>query len=156
MEVTGVFGNYIALVRVPHCNCTIEEAEETIQYIRVLTEESVERMRPLLSRRCDGCGDRLERTKRTTRKGTKRGSRCDGCKAAVYCGRACQVKHWSTHRVLCHRRQALYRSFDSALIPPERRMGQFIFAWTHASGLTEKWVLEVLNEYPGFKINPRV
>ena len=28
--------------------------------------------------------------------------RCSKCRTALYCGRACQLKHWPVHKNCCH------------------------------------------------------
>ena len=52
---------------------------------------------------CLGCGASPEREKTLTSKKKKKLSRCSCCKVAYFCGRDCQKKIWSKHKIVCKR-----------------------------------------------------
>jgi hypothetical protein len=52
------------------------------------TQAALAQMKP--RGKCDGCGEDFDQLQR-----------CKQCKQAVYCGRACQLKHWKVHKKVC-------------------------------------------------------
>ena len=45
---------------------------------------------------------RFRRT--TTTRAMDTFKKCRGCKAVVYCGKACQKKDWKTHKKVCNKK----------------------------------------------------
>ena len=54
--------------------------------------------------------DQLRDTCFSCKSATKK--RCGGCFIEMFCSRECQVKEWSTHKIVCHNRKVEYIGFD--------------------------------------------
>ena len=57
------------------------------------------------TRKCQNCGrpDPAENALVYSPSGENTLSRCAHCRAALYCTRACQAKHWNAHKPECRR-----------------------------------------------------
>lgn len=70
--------------------------------VRSVAEKEVEKEK--VKKEVKGCGTGKEESRKCHNCGAESGGRtkkCGGCRKAVYCGEACQLADWKTHKPLC-------------------------------------------------------